>query len=447
MRAKKIIFILVICLATVLLPNIAKAASTVTLTDITVTTAAGTYKEGDEITIEANFSGELASDSVVPTLCIRFGNSSFYGINYINEGVISNNKITYKYVVKENESGELTLESYTGGVLKDKDGNLIIITAPSSLSGNKIEVNPMIWTDTSNVECSIPGEGDNENRLIISGITKNNKNSYYCFITNSSDEPTIETDEDGYIKGYDSNLFDFDVSNWLERAGDLHLWLYEEQINYSTGNREHKAIVAGDKLERPAQNKIGARIASYFFNDRTSTILWEPHDDGNTRNINLKIGKITDKSILLAIKNEETGCLAKLLDYAKSAEPVYEGVVPLAYESATITDKFDIIDGEYYYVYMELEAENGKYYPVEDVSLYQGLVGDTIGKNLYNYLDDQFVWNLEDDPIDVNGKDDTTVPDGKLPQTGENVIILSVVGALIAVMVGAYIGIKKYRNI
>lgn len=45
---------------------------------------------------------------------------------------------------------------------------------------------------------------------------------------------------------------------------------------------------------------------------------------------------------------------------------------------------------------MELENENGTYYPVEDVSLYQGIVGEKT-KFLYNYLDSNFKWNVSEE--------------------------------------------------
>ena len=102
----------------------------------------------------------------------------------------------------------------------------------------------------------------------------------------------------------------------------------------------------------------------YFLNEETSTHLFEAYSYENARKINVKIGKVTDKSILRAIKNGETDCLQKLLDYAKNADSIYTGTVPLG-RAESITNKLNLVNDEYYYVYMVLDDENGKYFPVE----------------------------------------------------------------------------------
>ena len=90
-------------------------------------------------------------------------------------------------------------------------------------------------------------------------------------------------------------------------------------------------------------------------------------------------------------------------------------------------------------------AENeGKYYPVEDVSLYQGVVGETVGKNLFDYLSDEFKWNIGDDPAPTQKPYDTTM-DGKLPQTGQTIITAIIVVIVSAVGVIFYIKAKEYK--
>jgi len=301
------------------------------------------------------------------------------------------------------------------------------------------------------------------------GLTQITGHSYYVYITRTKDEPKIEVGEAGTITNSSisvNSLFNpkygISAASYLELDGDIYVWLYEEQIDSEQNKDVHKAIVAGQKVERPALPALGGRIKCYFFGKGsasgegyTSTFLYTPRDTSkNERKINLKIGRISDKDILRSIQKGEKDCLSKLLAYAKSAKSVYTGTVPIG-ESASITSKFDIVNDGYYYVYMELEDENGKYYPVEDVSLYQGCVSDSVGKNLFDYLSDEFKWNLDDDgtnapatqakPTDDNKKDNTTAPVKKLPQAGEKMTIVAVIAGIVVLAVVFARKFKKYN--
>ena len=109
--------------------------------------------------------------------------------------------------------------------------------------------------------------------------------------------------------------------------------------------------------------------------------------------------------------------------------------------------------GGYYYVYMEYDDENGKYRTVEDVSLYQCLLynaNDTWG--LYDYLSDEFKWNIgnegsvPDKDTTVPDKDDTT-SNKPIPQTGETMIIVTSIIAVLAIAIVSIIKYRRYRDI
>lgn len=394
MKTKKLLLFFGIILAICILPNLANAAfSTVTLEDLSVTSPkSGTYTTGQVITITATFSDTVVGEeNDVPTLKLKFGTSETYGDVFISKGTIKDNKVIYSYTISETDSGSLSLRDFYLSALKDASGDIINVTSPNALSGSKITANPLVWTDTSKATFTI----DSNYYLNISNITELQHHYYYVFITNSSTEPKLELDDSSIITNH-NGLFNnkWDVKKFLEKKDDLYYWLCEEQFNYETGKREHKFIVSGKKLERPAQKAIGSRINCFFNYDGTGIYLYEPYDYQNTRNIKLKIGTITDNSILLALKNNESNALSRLLAYAKSANSIYTGTVVLG-RSNSITANMNINNKAYYYVYAVLDDENGKYYPVEDVSLYQALVSDAVGKNLFNYLDEQFTWNLD----------------------------------------------------
>lgn len=409
------------------------------LEKIVVTTPEGVYKTGDEITFEAIFSGNIiCQDEAVPTLTIKFGTSELYGSQHIRTGVVSENKITYKYIIDEQDGGELSLENYYGSGVTDENGNIVIIEEPEQLDGSTISVNPLIWTSGEDVTITI----DDEYKMKVNGIT--GKNDYYIYIVNGNEEPTIEKDSYGNPSNatwtYNHYLEEtgWFVENFLERNGDIYVWIAETQINYATGIKETKFMVSEYKVERPAQKKLGQRMKCYFFDDETSIHLWEPYDNKIERNIKLKIGKVTDINILKSIKNGESDCLEKLLNYAKSAEAVYTETIPLG-RTETITNNIPMVNEEYFYVYMELDDENGTYYPVEDVSLYQALVGENVGKNLFDYLDDNFKWNLEE----PEKQPDTTTTPENLPNAGINTVIYI---AIVMLLITAVIIGNKYKK-
>ncbi len=388
MKSKKILAVLLILIFVIaLIPTITKAASNVTVQSISVTSKAGTYKTGEVVTIEATLSGNVvAGENSSNSLSLKFGTSENYGRASVYNGTVNNNKITFQYTIKDTDSGELSLRGIIG-TLKDEQGENVNLSFDGSLTGNKVTANPIVWTDASKAKINI----NDSNYLKIENVAEINSHRYYTFITNTETQPKLELENGRIQNATQESLGDIRLSGIFEKTGDIYLYVCEEQINYESGEIEHKFLLSS-KIERPAQKNLGSRMKAFFFSDYTSTFLYEPNDM-NDRNINLKIGKITDTSILLSIKNNEKNALSKLLSYAKSAESIYTGKVALG-RSETITKNINIEHEVYYYVYMVLDDENGTYYPVEDVSLYQGLVGETVGKNLFDYLDNQFKWNI-----------------------------------------------------
>ena len=91
-----------------------------------------------------------------------------------------------------------------------------------------------------------------------------------------------------------------------------------------------------------------------------------------------------------------------------------------------------------------MEDENGKYYPVEDVSLYQAYIGETTGKSLTDYLDDDFKWEISNG--NGNNVVDPTIAPGVYPRTGA--IVIGIVGiALIGTSILLFIKNMKYRDV
>lgn len=402
-------------------------------------TGTNTYYDQEIYSMNGTKPTEVSVTSVSlnkSTLDIKVGETATLTAT-INPTNATNKNVTWEsdntQIATVDTAGKVTAikEGTAKITVKTKDGNY---TATCIVTVSKND--GIVWTDPSNIKFTVTEDF----YLKVTGLKEDGK--YYGFISNGKIAPTVP--DTGWIENENlpvTNKPGFSISKYLEKSGDIYVWIYETQIVNNV--RQNKCIIEAQKIERPALKKIGTRMKCYFLNEETSTHLFEAYSYENVRKINVKIGKVTDKSILRAIKNGETDCLQKLLDYAKNADSIYTGTVPLG-RSESITNKLNLVNDEYYYVYMVLDDENGKYFPVEDVSLYQALTYEKDGKtskNLFDYLNDNFKWNLGNDDTTI----DNTTATGKLPQTGASIVIYVVITLVIVAGVIFAIKYKKYN--
>ncbi len=421
---------------------------------------AGSYQTGQVITFIVTFEKEAPTDLDMDELVIKFSESAD---KTITSGVANGKTLTYQYTIESTDKGQIASYDFTA-----KKG-VQVFSSIAGFTGTNITVNENqggtttpgenTWTDASKIKMSLTKAETTgkyyDVALNITGLEKNR--DYYFYVVNGTTKPTVTTETNGRINNATFAIIgnqNTEIKKTLgrdviEKNGDIHVWIYETQKDtINIGKVVNECIVLGTKVQRPIQNKLGSRMLCYFFSGYTSSYVYEPVQEYKNRKINLKIGTVTDQSILRAIKNGDADCLTKLLNYAKSAKsPTYTGTIAVGSNEKSITGDMKLVDQQYYYVYMTLEGENGTYYPVEDVSLYQARIGEEIGKNLWDYLDSNFKWNLSDEepskPTKPVDKDNTTAT-GKLPQTGINtiVVILAIGVAIVAAVVGA----RKYKE-
>lgn len=402
-------------------------------------TGTNTYYDQEIYSMNGTKPTEVSVTSVSlnkSTLDIKVGETATLTAT-INPTNATNKNVTWEsdntQIATVDTAGKVTAikEGTAKITVKTKDGNH---TATCIVTVSKND--GIVWTDPSNIKFTVTEDF----YLKVTGLKEDGK--YYGFISNGKIAPTVP--DTGWIENENlpvTNKPGFSISKYLEKSGDIYVWIYETQIVNNV--RQNKCIIEAQKIERPALKKIGTRMKCYFLNEETSAHLFEAYNYENARKINVKIGKVTDKSILRAIKNRETDCLQKLLDYAKNADSIYTGTVPLG-RSESITNKLNLVNDEYYYVYMVLDDEDGKYFPVEDVSLYQALTYEKDGKtskNLFDYLNDNFKWNLGNDDTTI----DNTTATGKLPQTGASIVIYVAITLVIVAGVIFAVKYKKYN--
>lgn len=250
-------------------------------------------------------------------------------------------------------------------------------------------------TDFSNLTYKIIGINNTSQlgaQLEISGVDFDWENiDYGIYIKNgSSTAPELITDltMDG-VHLLSSATQSVYIDRYLELSGDIYVTMYEED---TTGYVKATETV---KIDRPAALALGSRIKAGFASSGDVITVLVPNEI-DERRVNYKIGQITDNNILSNIKNGKSTAISDLLNYAKNASNAKTGTLAVGLHDDSIIDSLGLTDKKYYYVYLELDNENGKYYDVEDVWIYQSSVFEDGKKYLLRYGDSGFKWNLEE---------------------------------------------------
>ena len=103
-----------------------------------------------------------------------------------------------------------------------------------------------------------------------------------------------------------------------------------------------------------------------------------PHSSDVNRKATIKLGRISDTDILNSIKNNTSDSWKNLLTFAKAdtnsllnTSSSSDHTDFLSFKGKTNIKASQLVNEAYYYLYVELDDENGKYYPVEGVTLTQ----------------------------------------------------------------------------
>ncbi len=254
-----------------------------------------------------------------------------------------------------------------------------------------------------------------------------------------------------------------DISKYTELNQDIYVWIiqqtgleknyYDESGNYISYST--KFVVEGKKITRAELKSVIRYFSVITTQDSENTsINFNFPSNTENRKFNIKIGKVTDNSILSKIKNNDYTGIKELLTYAKNNDSVYSQTLTTTrrgwYESNTkLLDGRKLLkDDSYYYVYVKFDDENGKYYPIEGVTLAQAILYSTDtndGFSMYAYTDSNFKWNNEmSSAPEANKGEDNTTAKGNLPQTGVGIGLTVTITLVIAGSVFVY---NKYRKL
>ena len=326
--------------------------------------------------------------------------------------------------------------------------NLLFITNVQSAASSNSDLQ---WTDFSNARVyldriDLVGESSDFKRynLKIDNVSfdTDNKTLYFVYLSNSSEKPTFGStfNEMKYKcttyweSGNQKEIEDEIISPFIDKVGDIHIWIVEVKLAneysgdvYEEPEFESKEVLSNVIVPKPSLNSLGKRISLSFeiyrHSERTSITSNEPID--TNRKISIEIGKVTDYNLLYEIKNNEPNNLEHLIDYKETATPVYKKTTNVA-EGLNILSEVELEDEAYYYTYVNLLDEDGKYRSIEDISLHKSADVQPQYFNDYatredprflDYESPNFVWKLPPRPVQPTPDEDSGTGSEKDPST------------------------------
>ena len=349
------------------------------------------------------------------------------------------------------------------------------ITATADTVSDSVVINVLPapeFTDFSNAKFELLF--DILTDLKISGITPKENSRYNFIITTSKTEPTLVVENNGSLNGTETGityltkndeenyLYHVGLDKYVELNSDMYLWVTEE-VDIEGGyqddedryvNHDVKFVVKGEKLTKPELPKLNSILRSFWLSSSSyeggseyTYFRFRIPSNTENRKFTLKIGKVTDNTVLNKIHNGDYSGITSLLTIAKNdSSPIYNK--DLTTTRVTMYNSDDaLFDGRqvlsnkaFYYIYTVFDDENGKYAPVEGVTLAQAWLSESESKAWD-------LWSFDSDKIEWNNLSSTPTDDGKapgvIPQTGESFVIVAVIGL---VAVAGVTGFMLYRK-
>ncbi len=436
----------------------AEPADLETLQKLEIVTPAGEYKTGDTISFKATFEKDIAGLTTTGSLKIGFSESKQEREIFSNTAV--NNTVTYQYTIKEEDKGTLTFKMYSikaltasnGSVKTDGFDNNVVIKANVAEVPSPTPTPTDGFTDFSKAQISLVKDGQANAKIQVKNVQLNENHTYYIKIGSSKEIEITQNNNDAVLsKSKEDGVYysSSSINKYVELNQDIYMSILEY---YYDNESKSKIVIEGKKLERFAQPKYAdAFFATFMAKDGTQIVTNFTHDKENVRKMQIKVGKITDINILKKIKNKDSTGFAELLSYAKSNSGIYDknmetdktdSSLEYSYGQPAI-DVPGLTDGEYYFLYVKPDTENGKYIETEAVTLARASVypNQNNAWYLFFYGNDDFKWS---EFAEGSGKDDTIVPDKIIPQTG----VKSLVGAtiILTICVGGVLTYAGYRK-
>lgn len=343
------------------------------------------------------------------------------------------------------DNGTNTYYDFMGYSSEVKEG-----TTDDGSEGDSLDEN---WTDFSKAKFELKKDGISKATIEISGVIPKEDRRYYLCITSNNSKPNVNGDvsDNRMTLTYDKDSKTFKVLDKIAYYVELNQDLYASVIERS--GLTDNIVTYGNKLERFSEAKYSDAFYATFMTYKSDQIVTSfTHSSENNRKIQIKVGKITDQSILTKIKNKDSSGFSGLMTFAKSNSGIYNKTLDadkddsysIEYNAgSTKTTGNSVIDlkglenGAYYYLYIKTDDENGKYISNEAVTLATASVHNDGTWYMFFYGSDNFKW------ADFENVSDNTTASGILPNAGISYIMITIA---CLVIVGGIVAYRKYQK-
>ena len=179
------------------------------------------------------------------------------------------------------------------------------------------------WTDFSKATYELVKNGSSFYYLEIKNVNLKDTSSYYTYISSTVDKPDLTKVgglQDKIGISNEKKMSVESINKYIELNQELYVNIIE------SNGKEEKVVSYGNKIERPVEPKYSDAFQSTTSLTYKDSLICTNfiHGSSNDRKMQIKVGKITDMSILRKIKGQDSSGFADLLNFAKSSSAIYD---------------------------------------------------------------------------------------------------------------------------
>lgn len=242
---------------------------------------------------------------------------------------------------------------------------------------------------------------------------------------------------DSSLSGIDS----FGYTSYASLYGNVYITLYVYN------NSKYEKVSNPVLVERPTI-AYGKRMDVGLYSSTNSADVLIHDIYNRNSNINIKVGEITDEKLLENFASSKN--YTEILSFAKSDSNAVITFSGSASRSSSFDGKYDsskIVDGKYYYIYLSIDTENEKYYPLDEIVITKAKNKNLLSDFEFEYTKEEQGNPKESEPVVIT----TNIDDKKTSETTTNPKT-GVYGGSILLVSSAIVGYivirrKKFKNI
>jgi len=303
------------------------------------------------------------------------------------------------------------------------------------------------WTDFSKAKITFEKDTSGTLKLAIhlSGVEFKKDHFYYmCIGEKDSIAPKNFLQKDSFFQREGKDYRETTIPNQYVMLNKTYYYIITEQ--YQGEEKQQTEVKAIPEAELPA---YGERLDLFMPKEGESTgfQLAYPTSSEYKRKMNYKIGKVDDINILKKFKTDKAQAYKELMEYSKKAKYIKTGTVNVDTNNFNPIDNVNIEKNQYYFAYLSLDNENGKYKDMVDMAIYQECDTKLVHFAFANMQFDENTPTLKNDGVHTTtpttDEKDPTIAKDPIPYTGK--IAIGLVSIILIIL--TYIFYRKNKNL